>query len=158
MSRWPGNYGGEIGTTATTITEGNLTVVEVTPATVETISEPETKPARKKKAPTEPAAKAKAMSQIQAAIQIIFFISKQSSKFNQCILQLKVTVKGSPGNDVGQRAVIRPACCFHSMYSCIARIVWDESAKSSHLNSPTPSRTILCDDAARQWIPAARSR
>jgi hypothetical protein len=59
------------GTTATTTTDGNLTVVEVPPATVETINEPETKPARKKKATDESATPAKKTSQIQAALQVL---------------------------------------------------------------------------------------
>jgi hypothetical protein len=62
----------ERGTTSTTTTtEGNLTVIEVPPATVETINSPETKPARKKKASDEPADPAKKISQIQAAIQVL---------------------------------------------------------------------------------------
>ena len=62
----------EPGTTVTTATtEGNLTVVEVPPATVETINAPEAKPARKKKASDEPADPAKKISQIQAAIQVL---------------------------------------------------------------------------------------
>ena len=59
----------EIGTTATTTTDGNLTVVEVPPATVETINGPATKPARKKKAAAEPTAKK--VSQIEAALQVL---------------------------------------------------------------------------------------
>lgn len=47
-------------TNATTSTDGNLTIVEVPPATVETINGPETKPARTKK-----------ISQIQAALQVL---------------------------------------------------------------------------------------
>ena len=46
-------------------------MVEVPPATVETINAPEAKPARKKKASDEPADPAKKISQIQAAIQVL---------------------------------------------------------------------------------------
>ena len=60
------------GTTATTTTtEGNLTVIEVPPATVETINAPEAKPARKKTATDESAMPAKKTSQIQAALQVL---------------------------------------------------------------------------------------
>ncbi|MGV2337776.1 MAG UNVERIFIED_CONTAM: winged helix-turn-helix domain-containing protein [Planctomycetaceae bacterium] len=60
------------GTTGvTTTTEGNLTVVEVPPATVETINEPKAKPARKQTTTAEPAATAKKTSQIQAALQVL---------------------------------------------------------------------------------------
>jgi hypothetical protein len=55
-------------TTAMTTTDGNLTVVEVPPATVEMINAPNAKPARKKKATNEPAEPAKKISQIEAAI------------------------------------------------------------------------------------------
>ena len=59
----------EPGTTVTT--EGNLTIVEVPPATVETINGPATKPARKKKTTDESATPAKKTSQIQAALQVL---------------------------------------------------------------------------------------
>jgi hypothetical protein len=58
-------------TTATTATDGNLTIIEVPPATVETINAPEAKPARKKKATDEFATPAKKTSQIQAALQVL---------------------------------------------------------------------------------------
>jgi hypothetical protein len=58
-------------TTATTTTDGNLTIIEVPPATVETINAPEAKPGRKKKASDEPADPAKKTSQIQAALQVL---------------------------------------------------------------------------------------
>ena len=62
----------EPGTAATTTrTEGNLTVVEVTPVTVEMINAPEAKPARKKKAADESATPTKRTSQIQAALQVL---------------------------------------------------------------------------------------
>ena len=57
--------------TATTTTDGNLTIIEVPPATVETINAPEAKPARKKKATDEFATPAKKTSQIQAALQVL---------------------------------------------------------------------------------------
>jgi hypothetical protein len=57
--------------TATTATDGNLTIIEVPPATVETINAPEAKPARKKKATEESATPAKKTSQIQAALQVL---------------------------------------------------------------------------------------
>ena len=60
------------GTTATTTTtEGNLTVVEVPPAMIETINAPEARPARKKKATDDSATPAKKTSQIQAALQVL---------------------------------------------------------------------------------------
>jgi hypothetical protein len=59
----------EPGTTVTT--EGNLTIVEVPPATVETINAPEARPARKKKATDETTTHAKKTSQIQAALQVL---------------------------------------------------------------------------------------
>lgn len=55
-------------TTATT--NGNLTLFEVPPATVETINAPEAKPARKQKAADESATPAKKTSQIEAAWQV----------------------------------------------------------------------------------------
>lgn len=61
----------EPGTTATTTTDGNLTVVEVPPATVETINAPEAKPTRKKKLTDGSAKPAKKTSQIEAAIQVL---------------------------------------------------------------------------------------
>jgi hypothetical protein len=61
----------ELGTTVTTTTDGNLTIIEVPPATVEMINEPQTKPARKKKATDESATPAKKTSQIQAALQVL---------------------------------------------------------------------------------------
>ncbi len=59
------------GSNATTTTEDNLTIIEVPPATVETINAPEAKPGRKKKASDEPADPAKKTSQIQAALQVL---------------------------------------------------------------------------------------
>ena len=56
-------------TTATT--DGNLTIIEVPPATVETINAPEAKPNRKKKATDESATLTKKTSQIQAALQVL---------------------------------------------------------------------------------------
>ena len=62
----------EPGTTATTTTtEGNLTVIAVPQATVETINAPEGKPGRKKKGADESATPAKKTSQIQAALQVL---------------------------------------------------------------------------------------
>ena len=61
----------EPGTTATTKTNGNLTIVEVPPAKVETINGPETKPARKNKTTDESPAPAKKTSQIYAALQVL---------------------------------------------------------------------------------------
>jgi hypothetical protein len=61
----------EQGTTATTTTDGNLTIVEVPPATIETINAPESKPGRKKKGADESATPAKKTSQIQAALQVL---------------------------------------------------------------------------------------
>jgi hypothetical protein len=62
----------EPGTTATTTTtDANLTIIEVPPATVETINASEAKPARKKKATDESAMPAKKTSQIQAAWQVL---------------------------------------------------------------------------------------
>jgi hypothetical protein len=63
--REPGSTG------TTTTTDGNLTIIEVPPATVETINGPEAKPARKKKAIEESATPAKKTSQIEAAIQVL---------------------------------------------------------------------------------------
>ena len=57
--------------TTVTTTDGNLTIVEVPPATVETINAPEAKPARKKKATDGSATPAKKTSQIQAALQVL---------------------------------------------------------------------------------------
>jgi hypothetical protein len=58
-------------TAATTTTDGNLTIIEVPPATVETINAPEAKPNRKKKATDKSATPAKKTSQIQAALQVL---------------------------------------------------------------------------------------
>jgi hypothetical protein len=56
-------------TTTTTTTDGNLTIVEVPPATVETIgTQKPTKPARKKPA-TEPVGKP--LSQLEAAVKVL---------------------------------------------------------------------------------------
>ncbi len=65
LLRDPGTTG------ATTTTEEPLTVVEVPTATVETISEPKAKPARKQRTTDESATLAKKTSQIEAAIQIL---------------------------------------------------------------------------------------
>jgi hypothetical protein len=61
----------EPGANATTTSEGNITIVEVQPATVETFNAPETKPVQKKNAKEELAASTKKTSQIQAALQVL---------------------------------------------------------------------------------------
>jgi hypothetical protein len=65
----------EKGTATTTTTDGNLTVIEIPPATVETIGNTIEKPprTRKSKVPKEPAAatNAKALSQLDAAVKVL---------------------------------------------------------------------------------------
>ena len=60
-------------TETTVTTDGNLTIVEVPPATVETIDGSTTKPARgrRKKADAEPAAGKTSMSQLDAAVKVL---------------------------------------------------------------------------------------
>jgi hypothetical protein len=55
----------------TTTTEGNLTIIEVPPAMIETINAPASKPTRKKKITNESATPAKKTSQIQAALLVL---------------------------------------------------------------------------------------
>lgn len=85
-------------TTAMTTTDGNLTVVEVPPATVEMINAPNAKPARKKKATNEPAEPAKKISQIEAAIQVL---AKSKEPMNCQAMVEAMTTRGlwtSPGS------------------------------------------------------------
>jgi hypothetical protein len=85
------------GTTATTTTDGNLTIIEIPPATVETINAPEAKPARKKKAEDESVAPTKKTSQIEAAIQVL---AKSKEPMNCQAMVEAMTTRGlwtSPG-------------------------------------------------------------